>query len=185
MPHTLSFPLATADEMLVLRRMRATLAPDVARSACGLLPDVMGHVRLLRFLQGFDHDEKKALAAVRKMIDLRRKYGLDLVHEKWALVPCTHTSGFPHQQTVTMHMASITTLGFSVDGHPICYSAISRQDNRACLSSIGDEGYLEFYCAQCESRMAQLHALSVERQSLVSSPQDLLRARAQVAPPPR
>ena len=162
----LHFPLATADETAVLVRMHATLEPELAGLACAAWPDVTGPIRLLRFLHGFDHDEEKALAAVRSMLELRRSYGFDRVHDQWCSMPCTHTSGFPHQAIVSKHMPSITTLALSVDGHPIVYSAIGKQDNRACLAELGEEGYLEFYIAQCESRMAQLHALSMVQRAM-------------------
>ena len=141
--------------------MRAALQQDLAGLASRHWPDVTGDLRLLRFLRGFDHSIPQALEAVRDMLATRARYGMDELHEAWAYVPCHHISGgFPHQAKVNLLKPGLPTVGFSLDGHPIAYEPLRLHNYAKILDAIGEEGQLDFYLCQCESRMQQVHALS-------------------------
>lgn len=163
----LFYPLASAAEQAQVAQMQRALAPDLAGLACARWADVSGEIRLLRFLRGFNHDVGAALKAVRNMLEVRRRYGIDAVHEKWAHVPCTHTSGLPYQEEVQRLMPSFGTIGLSHHGHVVCYNPLRAHRYRDVLVELGEARYLDFYVSQCESRMHQLHELSAMQRRLV------------------
>ena len=96
----LTFPLADEAEARQIAEMRKELAADLSAMRCGAWPDVTGDVRLLRFLRGFDNDVNKAVAAVRDLLQIRKKYRMDEAHEKYASLDCSHLSPFPHQAVI-------------------------------------------------------------------------------------
>jgi hypothetical protein len=160
-------PLASEAEAAQVAEMRAALHDEIDALPSRDFPDVTGDIRMLRFLRGFDHSVPQALAAVRDMLDTRRRYGLDALR-RWADVPCHHIDGgFPHQEAVTRHKPGLPTVGLSHDGHVIAYEPLRLHRYAAMLEEIGEESMLEFYLAQCESRMAQLQRLSEEQGRMV------------------
>ncbi len=146
--------------------MREELSAELCNKPCSAWDDVTGDMRLLRFLQGFDGDTEAAVSAVREMMRVRAKYEMDRVHEPWAHLPCSHETPFPHQSVIQQHCPSYATVGYSRHGHPICYNPVGRHDYRGILRAIGEAAYLEFYLPQSESRMRQLHELSVAQRRL-------------------
>jgi hypothetical protein len=155
-------------EKPLVAQMREMLAVDLAALPSGRWPDVTGDIRLLRFLRGFDHHVEKAVSAVRDMLAIRERYGMDEMHDQWADRPCDHQTGdFPHQAAITRLKPGIATAGLLSDGCPICYEPLRLHRYTETLETIGEKGMLEFYLAQCESRNNQLHRLSVERGRLV------------------
>ena len=157
----LRFPLADDAETAQVAEMRAALKDELAAVCCGKWPDVTGDVRLLRFLRGFDNDVPKALAAVRDLLAIRRQYAMDDYHERWAHVECHHERGhFPRQNDIHRLKPGAPTLGLSKDGCPVGYEPLRDHWYGKCLDEIGEDGMIEFYVAQCESRNMQLHQLS-------------------------
>eukprot|EP00966_Prymnesium_polylepis_P291888 6741361-Prymnesium_polylepis.2 len=162
---SLHFALASDAEKEQIAAMRAALAKEIAAMACRHFPDVTGDLRLLRFLRGHDHSVPLAIAAVREMLALRRKYDMDAVHQKWAHVPCSDHS-FPNIEGVMRHRPGIPTIGYSKQGFPIAYEPLRLHYYTALLEAVGEAGMLEFELAQNESRMMQLHELSEQQQQL-------------------
>ena len=160
--------LADAREKPLVAQMRELLRAELAVLPSRRWPDVTGEIRLLRFLRNADNSVTKAVAAVRDMLAVRKRYGLDAIHDRWAYRPCDHeTGGFPHQAAIDRLKPGIPTLGQLVDGCPVCYEPLRLHRYTEVLETIGEEGMLEFYLAQCESRNMQLHQLSEERNRLV------------------
>jgi len=162
----------TPKEAEQVAAMKCALNPDLAGLACAEWPDVTGDLRLLRFIQGYNHNLDKATAAVRDMLVMRKLHNCDSLHQRWAPTPCDHLQDFPHQAHVQDCMPSYGTIGVSREGHAVCYNPIGRHDFRRLLQKprgedgleapLGEAGFLEFYVAQCESRMHQLHVLSLQ-----------------------
>jgi hypothetical protein len=159
-------PLADEVEAQQVAEMRAELSDDLAAVRCGKWPDVTGDVRLLRFLRGYDHDVPKAVAAVRDLLAVRKRYKLDDCHELWANVVCSHESAFPHQDAVNRLKPGLPTVGLSTAGLPVCYEPLRYHRYGQILEEIGEDGIVDFYVAQCESRNMQLHRLSEEQQQM-------------------
>jgi hypothetical protein len=160
--------LATAEEEEQLRTMRERLEADLKAAPSARFEDVTGDIRLLRFLRGYDNDVTQAVAAVRDMLELRVRFNMDEVHEKWAHLDCHHeTAGFPHQAAVNQFKPGIPTVGIGKHGHVIVYEPLRLHQYAAILDEIGEAGMHEFYLAQCESRMGQLQRLSVEQGQMV------------------
>ena len=168
MEEELVFPLASAAEASQVGEMRGLLHEELAPLPSNHFPDVTGDLRLLRFLRGFDHSVPLAVGAVREMLAMRQRYGMDALHERWACVPCHHiTGGFPHQESVLRFKPGLPTVGMSLHGYPIAYEPLRLQQYGRMLEEIGEQGMLDFYCAQCESRMHQLHSLSEKQGRMV------------------
>ena len=163
----LVFPLANELETAQVAAMRKLLVRDFDGIACAKWPDVTGDVRLLRFLRGFDSDVDKAVAAVRDMLATRKRYGIDDMHERWAHVECSHEVGFPQQEGINRWKPGIPTAGYGLDGGPVGYEPLRYHQYRAALDEIGEQGLIDFYVAQCESRNMQLHKLSEAQGTMV------------------
>ena len=132
--------------------------------------DVTGDLRLLRFLRGFDNSIPQAVAAYRDMLATRKRYDMDVLHERWATVPCHHVDGrFPHQKEIDLYKPGLPTVGYSHTplGYPIAYEPLRLHNYGATLEHLGEQGMMEFYLAQCESRMGQLQRLSEEQGRMV------------------
>jgi hypothetical protein len=160
--------LATAEEEEQLSTMRERLEADLKAAPSARFEDLTGDIRLLRFLRGYDNDVTQAVAAVRDMLELRVRFNMDEVHEKWAHFDCHHeTAGFPHQTAVNQFKPGIPTVGIGKHGHVIVYEPLRLHQYAAVLDEIGEAGMHEFYLAQCESHMGQLQRLSVEQGQMV------------------
>ena len=162
----LTFPLADEAEARQIAEMRKELAADLSAMRCGAWPDVTGDVRLLRFLRGFDNDVNKAVAAVRDLLQIRKKYRMDEAHEKYASLDCSHLSPFPHQAVIDRCKPGLPTVGLSRTGLPVCYEPLRYHKYAKTLDEIGEDGVVEFYVAQCEARNMQLHLLSEQQRQL-------------------
>lgn len=68
---------------------------------------------------------------------------------------------------VTRLKPGLPTCGLSRHGHPIAYEPLRHHQYGKLLDEIGEEAFLAFYLAQCESRMGQVHRLSQQQQRLV------------------
>ena len=80
---SLSWPIEpTADEKPLLDELQVAVAPALAGLPCSEWPDVIGSVRLLRFLRGFEFHVPSAAVAFRRMLDVRKTYAMDASHEK-------------------------------------------------------------------------------------------------------
>lgn len=166
----LSWPTATPDEAPLLAELKELLAPELGGLACAAWPDVLGDVRLLRYLRGFEYFVPAALAAVHRALACRADYGLDAAHERacgTARAAGYDGAGFAHVERVRKFLPALWNAGASTEGHAVVHVSLGAHDRAGLWASgVSEEDYLAYYAEQSEARMGQLHDLSEARASM-------------------
>lgn len=137
----MKWPLATADEAALLEELKAAAAPLFEGLASAAFEDVAGSLRLLRFLRGFEYSVPTATVAVRRMLQLRKEYGMDAQREAAlaalaAAGPAGELLPTPKSQFVHQHLPYVRTGVANEAGAPgigpVCYLPLARQDGQSC-----------------------------------------------------
>jgi len=169
---SLSDRLATPEETRLLDQLKSQLSADLA--ATPGYPDVVGDIRLLRTLRGFDHCVAEAAAAFRAHLAIRRERGLDVVRgkilERWGgLLWELRCEMLPHGELICTYMPEVLVFSRTRLGDPISVGLWGRGRPAAFVQEVEDwqDKFLEYYYFMNESRMLLLDQASREQNRLV------------------
>ena len=169
---SLSWPAEpTAEEQPLLDELREAVAPALEGLACAEWPDVTGSLRLLRFLRGFEFHVPSAAVAFRRMLDVRKEYGMDASHEKaLAMLAAVGPAGdyLPTAKSAEIHknlpwiragVAKTDARGIG----PVNYLPLARLNYDGFYADGCDACFFEHHTVSQQANAQELYALSVER----------------------
>eukprot|EP01051_Picozoa_sp_SAG22_P016919 SAG22_NODE_2495_length_2512_cov_1.362619_3_plen_167_part_01 len=141
----------SAAEAPAFAALKADLAGDLSRQPPW--PDVVGDIRLLRFLRGYEGDAAAGAAAYRKMLAWRAEAGMDAVRQdiatrglqlRWADLPAG-----PEVECV---FPMLINAGWSKAGHLVQAENTGMMDASAVVDGIGFERFMETWKYMLELR---------------------------------
>jgi hypothetical protein len=155
-------------EQRLVGQMRQELQAELAASQ--EFDDVVGDIRLLRFIRGYDCQIPAACDAYRAMLAWRKEHGLDARHEEWAAKELNWES-VDNGLEVGEMFAFTPMVGFSTRGHLVQLENMGRHD----YDKLGEPGAADkltnAWRAMLELRSIKMNALSREKGMLVKSVQ--------------
>lgn len=169
---SMSDELATDEEVVLLERLREELALDLA--AVPSYPDVVGDIRLLRTLRGFDHSVADAAAAFRAHLAVRHSRNLDEVRasilEDWGgRLWDLRCEDAPHGELISSYMPEVLIFARTQRGDPIGLGLWGKGRPHAFVAEVEDweAKFSRYYCYMNEARMLLLDQASREQRRLV------------------
>mmetsp|Transcript_77930 Transcript_77930/g.167222 ORF Transcript_77930/g.167222 Transcript_77930/m.167222 type:complete len:414 (-) Transcript_77930:176-1417(-) len=164
--------LATEEEAKLIEEVRKELAPELdALKAAGVdFPHIVGDIFMLRVLRGNDRDIKMACEWYKKLLECRKKHGMDEIHKKcmdehipWR--PCAFLNG---EEISKYYNSQFDEAERTKDGYFIWYDSVGDVDYEG-LKQFGLDKFTEFYLTIIERRASLLDKMSREEGRLVKT----------------
>ncbi|RLN87913.1 hypothetical protein BBJ28_00020600 [Nothophytophthora sp. Chile5] len=153
-----------------LHALRMSLEEDLAVERHAKYVELVGDVRLLRFLRGYKMNVSVAATKFREMLALRQKLGLDDIRDDIVNNSMTPDE-FPHFQKMISHLPFCDAYDlFSVpEGHVFYFDMLGHADVHALLKEVTEEEWQTFFLYSMEYRALKLDQLSRQNETLVQT----------------
>nr|CCA17715.1 conserved hypothetical protein [Albugo laibachii Nc14]CCA18361.1 conserved hypothetical protein [Albugo laibachii Nc14] len=156
-----------------LRALRQSLEEDLkATPSC---KELVGDVRLLRFLRGCKLNVSEAALKYREMLQLRKTHQLDPIRSR-IIDENLHPEQFPHYDKVVSNVPFAHSFDAceAVDSSPMEINVFSFEltgfiDLKGLEMSVSNDEWMEFLAYELEYRSIQLDRLSREKECLVQT----------------
>lgn len=162
-----------------LAQLRQNLKEDL--EGVPLYPDAYGDRKFLRFLNGHQHDMKKATEMVRKYVNWRKDNNVDKVRNDIIFGGMDHPTKFPFAELVLRIMPSLPISFNCLDnyGAPICVDQYNFTPS-VVLGQINVTDYMVFqtYVLEYKSIIVEQMSEELDARTLAAMPDDAARARA-------
>ncbi|KAL3666071.1 hypothetical protein V7S43_008862 [Phytophthora oleae] len=158
------------EEKNQLHALRLSLEEELKTERHAKYVELVGDVRLLRFLRGYKMNVSVAATKYREMLALRQKLKLDDIRDDIAsnnMVP----DEFPHFQKIIPHLPFLDTYDiFSAhDGHVFYFEMTGYADLQKLLTDVTEEEWQTFFLYSMEYRAMKLDQLSRQNETLVQT----------------
>lgn len=132
--------------------------------------ELVGDVRLLRFLRGYKMNVSVAATKYREMLAMRQKLKLDDIRDDIVSNNMV-TDEFPHFQKIIPHLPFLDTYDiFSApDGHVFYFEMTGYADFHKLLTDVTEEEWQTFFLYSMEYRALKLDQLSRQNERLVQT----------------
>lgn len=159
--------------ILCLLALRQSLEEDL--KAFPPYKEVVGDVRLLRFLRGCKLNVSEAALKYREMLQLRQRHQLDPIRNR-ILDENLHPEQFPHYDKIVSNVpfahsfdAFETPNSFITEYNVFSFELTGYVDLKSLDTSISNDEWIEFLFYEMEYRSLQLDRLSREKECLVQT----------------
>lgn len=156
-------PEEEKDKLIALR---TSLEDDIA-GVENPFQELVGDVRLLRFLRGSGMDASIAASRYREMLDVRKKYELDEIRKEIS-EKNMNPEDFPHYNKIIPHVPFVNAYDLADDEGNVLYFEMSGYaDFRALAQDVSDDDFRMFFLYEMEYRSMRLDQLSRQREQIV------------------
>ncbi|KAG7400160.1 Transfer protein [Phytophthora boehmeriae] len=158
------------EEKTQLHALRTSLEEELSIERHAKYMELVGDVRLLRFLRGYKMNVSVAATKYREMLALRKKLNLDDIRDDIVnnnMAP----DEFPHFQKIIPHLPFLDTYDlFSVPaGHVFYFEMTGYADLPGLLKDVSEEEWQTFFLYSMEYRAIKLDQLSRKNETLVQT----------------
>ncbi|RLN64821.1 hypothetical protein BBJ29_004750 [Phytophthora kernoviae] len=158
------------EEKTQLHALRTSLEEELRIERHTKYVELVGDVRLLRFLRGYKMNVSVAATKYREMLALRKKLSLDDIRDDIVsnnMVP----DEFPHFQKIIPHLPFLDTFDlFSAPaGHVFYFEMTGYADLPGLLKDVSEEEWQTFFLYSMEYRAIKLDQLSRKNETLVQT----------------
>ncbi|KAL7686797.1 putative CRAL-TRIO lipid binding domain, GOLD domain, CRAL/TRIO domain superfamily [Plasmopara halstedii] len=157
-------------EQSQLHALRLSLVEELKAERHAKYLELVGDVRLLRFLRGHKMNVSVAATKYREMMIARQKLNLDDIRDdivKNNLV----IEDFPHFQKIIQHLPFLDTYDMlsTPDGHTFYYEMTGYADFQKLLTNVTEDEWQSFFLYSMEYRALKLDQLSRQHERLVQT----------------
>ncbi|EGZ25626.1 hypothetical protein PHYSODRAFT_485106 [Phytophthora sojae] len=153
-----------------LHALRLSLEEELKAERHAKYVELVGDVRLLRFLRGHKMNVSVAATKYREMLAMRQKLNLDNIRDDIV----NNNMGpdeFPHFQKIIPHLPFLDTYDVfsAADGHVFYFEMTGYADFHKLLTEVTEEEWQTFFLYSMEYRALKLDQLSRQNEKLVQT----------------
>ncbi|KAH7492484.1 Sec14 cytosolic factor [Phytophthora ramorum] len=157
------------EEKNQLHALRMSLEEELKVERHAKFAELVGDVRLLRFLRGHKMNVSVAATKYREMLALRQKLNLDDIRDD-IVSNSMSPDEFPHFQKIIPHLPFLDTYDlFSSEGHVFYFEMTGYADVHNLLIDLTEEEWQTFFLYSMEYRALKLDQLSRQTEKLVQT----------------
>jgi hypothetical protein len=154
----------TGKQLAAVKELRERCAEDLAQAAP--FPEVVGDLRILRFLRGHKFNIEVASEMYRGMLRWRKRHGVDAVRQQivqGGLRPCD----YPGYERFVRYYPSAVDVCRDKKGRPVAIERVGAIQPKKMMSSFSLAEWLRFHIFCCEYTSLTLQRLSDQQGRLV------------------
>ena len=125
-----------------LAQLQLELKPDI--EAAPKYDELVGDVRLLRFLRASKYNVTESADMFRKMMTWRAAEGIDAVREE-IVQQNLSMSELPGYESFVRYLPIRFYFALDYEGNPVCRDMLGQFDAAGAISEIGEEGLTRFW----------------------------------------
>ncbi|KAE8976837.1 hypothetical protein PF011_g23888 [Phytophthora fragariae] len=153
-----------------LHALRLSLEEELKTERHAKYVELVGDVRLLRFLRGHKMNVSVAATKYREMLAMRQKLNLDDIRDD-IVSNNMEPDEFPHFQKIIPHLPFLDTYDIfsAADGHVFYFEMTGYADFHKLLTEVTEEEWQTFFLYSMEYRALKLDQLSRKNELLVQT----------------
>ncbi|KAG6578159.1 Phosphatidylinositol transfer protein SEC14 [Phytophthora cinnamomi] len=158
------------EEKNQLHALRLSLEEELKVERHAKYAELVGDVRLLRFLRGHKMNVSVAATKYREMLAMRQKLNLDDIRDD-IVSNNMEPDEFPHFQKIIPHLPFLDTYDIfsAADGHVFYFEMTGYADFHKLLTEVTEDEWQTFFLYSMEYRALKLDQLSRQNERLVQT----------------